>query len=159
MWRFWKILIFLVSREFNGAVRYWAWRERNQSFARFWQFASWASQEEDLPAKINCWIIIVCIARIAAAGCCASHVVIWFFTQTLILGIEFIKSIPKTLVDTVDTFRRPPLTPHVLNAFTVIRDEMWKYFAICVCTGYYREGHSPLLLYYELLVATIGSNE
>ena len=72
------------------------------------------------------------------------------------LGIKSIKSIPRTLIDSVDTFRRPPLTPYVLSAFTVISDETRKYFAICICTGYYRVGHSPLLLYYELLVISIS---
>ena len=33
------------------------------------------------------------------------------------LGVKSIRSIPRTLVDTVDTFRRPPLTPHMLSAF------------------------------------------
>ena len=106
----------------------------------------------------SCWlhccrgIIIVHITRIPAAGCCASHVIFWFFAQTSFLGIKSIKSIPRTLIDTVDTFRRSPLTPHVLSAFTVISDETRKYFAIRVCTGYYRVGHSPLILYYELLL-------
>ena len=67
------------------------------------------------------------------------------------LDIKSIKLISRTLVDTVDTFRRPPLTPHVLSVFTVISDEKQKYFAIRVCTDYYRVGHSSLLLYYELL--------
>ena len=47
-------------------------------------------------------------------------------------------------IDTVNTFGRPPLTPHMLSTFTVISDETRKYFAIRVCTGYYRVGHSPL---------------
>ena len=206
-----------MSCEFNGAIQYWAWWERNRSFARFWQFARRACQDKDSPAKINnkkerdylirkiqglsldelalfcldkvltlssihitllqvaigskhrgifvglalpqcwlhCWIIIVRITRIVAAGCCASHVIFWFFAQTLFLGIKSIKSIPRTLVDTIDTFRRSLLTPHVLSAFTVISNETRKYFAIRVCTGYYRVGHSPLLLYYELLVECI----
>ena len=72
--------------------------------------------------------------------------------RTLFLGVKSIKSIPRTLVDTVDTFRRSPLTPHMLSAFTLISDGTRKYFAIRVCTGYYRVGHSPLLLYYELLI-------
>ena len=55
-------------------------------------------------------------------------------------------------IDTVNTFGRPPLTLHVLSAFTVINDETRKYFAIYVCTAYYRVGHSPLILYYELLI-------
>ena len=106
-----------------------------------------------LPANFHCWIIIVRIARIAAAGYCASHVIFWIFAQTSFLGVKSIKSISRTLVDTVDTFRRPPLTPHVLSAFTVISDETRKYFAISVSTGCYRVGHSPLLLYYELLIS------
>ena len=56
-------------------------------------------------------------------------------------------------IDTVNTFGRPPLTPHMLSTFTVISDETWKYFAIRIYTGYYRVGHSPLILYYELLVS------
>ena len=58
-------------------------------------------------------------------------------------------------IDTVNTFGRSPLTPHVLSMFMVISDEMRKYFAIRVCTGYYRVGHSPLFLYYELLILTL----
>ena len=53
-------------------------------------------------------------------------------------------------IDSVNTFGRPPLTPQVLNAFTVISDETQKYFATRVCTGYYRVGYSPPLLYNEL---------
>ena len=83
----------------------------------------------------------------------APHVIFWFFAQTLFLGVKSIKSIPRTLIDTIDTFRGPPLTPYVLSAFTIISDDTRKYFAISVCTGYYRVGHSPLLLlYYELLI-------
>ena len=78
-----------------------------------------------------------------------------FLHRHRFLGVKSIKSIPRTLVNTVDTFRRPPLTPHVLSVFTVISDETWKYFSICVCTGYYRVGHSPLLLYYELLILAL----
>ena len=33
-------------------------------------------------------------------------------------------------IDTVDTFGRPPLTPHVLSTFTVISNETRKYFAL-----------------------------
>ena len=40
----------------------------------------------------------------------------------------------------------------VLSTFTVISDETQKYFAIRVCRGYYRVGHSPLILYYKLLI-------
>ena len=82
-----------------------------------------------------------------------SHLLI--LRADIVLGVNSIKSIRRTLVDTVDIFRRQPLTPHVLSAFTLISDETRKYFAICVCTGYYRVGHSPLLLYYELLVKSI----
>ena len=82
--------------------------------------------------------------------CISHHLLI--LRADIVLGVKSIKSIPRTLVDTIDTFRRPVLTPHVLSAFTVISDETWKYFAIRVCTAYYRVGHSPLLLYYELLV-------
>ena len=58
-------------------------------------------------------------------------------------------------IDIVNTFGRPPLIPHVLSTFTVISDETRKYFAIRICTGYYRVGHSPLYLYYELLIIYI----
>ena len=34
----------------------------------------------------------------------------------------------------------------------MVSDEMRKYFAIRVCTGYYKVGQSPLPLYYELLL-------
>ena len=67
-----------------------------------------------------CWlhycrgIIIVRIARIPAAGCYASHVIFWLFAQTSFLGVKSIKLIPRTLIDTVDTFRRSPLTHQVL---------------------------------------------
>ena len=38
--------------------------------------------------------------------------------------------------------------PHdaVSICLVVISNEMWKYFAICICTGYYGVGHSPPLL-------------
>ena len=58
-------------------------------------------------------------------------------------------------ISSLHTFGRLPFTPNVLNAFTIYSDEMWKYFAIRVCTGYGKVGHSPLLLYYELLLALI----
>ena len=66
------------------------------------------------------------------------------------VGIVFRRYIHE--IDNVNTFGRPPLTPHVLSTFMVISDEMRKYFAIHVCTGYYRVGHSPPILYYKLLI-------
>ena len=47
----------------------------------------------------------------------------------------------------VNTSGRLPLIPQVLSTFMVISDEMQKYFAIHVCTGYYRVGYSPPLYY------------
>ena len=90
-------------------------------------------------------IVIVLIAKVAAAGCCAGHVSFWFFTQ-----VSFFRRYIHE-VNTVNTFGRPPLTPHMLSMFTVISDETRKYFAIRVSTGYYRVGHSSFL-YYELLL-------
>ena len=63
---------------------------------------------------------------------------------------------PSQEIDPVNTliFEKPLLTPQVLSVFTVISDDMQKYFAICVrvCTKYYRVGHSLILLYYEILL-------
>ena len=95
-----------------------------------------------LSADFNaCRIVIVLIARVAAAGCCAGHVSFWFLVQ-----VSFFRRYIHE-IDTVNTFGMPPLTPCVLSTFTVISDETRKYFAIRVCTGYYRVGHFPLILY------------
>ena len=52
------------------------------------------------------------------------------------LGVASMKSILLAKNSILDTFGRLPLTPQVLSAFTMVSNEMWKYFAIRVCTGY-----------------------
>ena len=60
--------------------------------------------------------------------------------------VSILRLLPSQEIVTVNTFGRQPLAPQVLSAFTVISDQMHKYSAIRICTGYYRVGYFPQLL-------------
>ena len=71
-----------------------------------------------------------------------------FHASFVLIGMYGLKS----NINVFNTFGTISSIPYLLTTFMVISDETREYFAIRVSTGYYRVGHSPLLLYYELLL-------
>ena len=53
---------------------------------------------------------------------------------TLIISVRF--TLALLGLSEVEVFILLQSTPYVLNTFTIVSNEMWKYFALCVWTGY-----------------------